>query len=123
LKTFLNLISLYFKGEQQRINKLSELLKHYGGRHLVGKDFDEILRSSFERADMVVDYRIKYIDKLQSLKNSQTNQKIVKRRLKNIKTNVSVIKLIRKEEDLQKIQNRVLNEFGFKREVCLSISL
>jgi len=102
---------------------LSELLKHYGGRHLVGKDFDEILKSSFERAEMVVKYRIKYIDKLQRLKNCETSHKTVKRRLKNIKTNVSIIKLIQKEEQLHKIRNRILNEFGFKREVCLSISL
>lgn len=102
------------------MNKLIELLKHYGGKHLVGKDLDEILRSSFERAEMVVKYRKKNIAKMQSLKHSQTT-KMIKRKLKNIETNVSVIKLLRKEKELQTIQDRILSDFGIKREVCLII--
>ncbi|CAG2181895.1 unnamed protein product, partial [Oppiella nova] len=80
------------KGETQRINKLIELLKHYGGKHLVGKDVDEIIKGSFERAEMVVRYRKKNIAKMQTLKHSHTT-KMIKRQIKNINTDVTVVKL------------------------------
>lgn len=103
-------------GEQGRINKLIELLKHYGGKHLVGKDVDEIIRGSFERAEMVVRYRKKNMAKMQTLKHSQTS-KMIKRKIKNITTDVTVVKLLGKEEELQRIQDRILTDFGITREV------
>ena len=93
-----------------------ELLKHYGGKHLVGKDVDDIIKGSFERAEMIVRYRKKNIAKMQSLKHSQTS-KMIKRKIKNITTDVSIVKLLRKEEELQKIQDKILSDFGIKREV------
>ncbi|CAG2113120.1 unnamed protein product, partial [Medioppia subpectinata] len=103
------------KGENARINKLIELLKHYGGKHLMGKDVDEIIKGSFERAEMVVKYRKKNIAKMQTLKHSQTT-KMIKRKIKNITTDVTVVKLLRKEEEFQRIQDRILHDFGIKRE-------
>lgn len=93
-----------------------ELLKHYGGKHLVGKDVDDIIRGSFERAEMIVKYRKKQMAKMQSLKHSQTS-KMIKRKFKNITTDVTVVKLLRKEEEFQRIQDRILTDFGIKREV------
>ena len=105
------------KGENQRIAKLIELLKHYGGKHLVGKDVDEIIKGSFDRAEMVVRYRKKNIAKMQSYKHSHTT-KMIKRQIKNITTDVTIIKLLRKEEEFQRIQDKILADFGIKREVC-----
>ena len=112
----MGIINCLLLGEQARISKLIELLKHYGGKHLVGKDVDDIIKGSFERAEMVVRYRKKNIAKMQSLKQSQTS-KMIKRKIKNIKTDVTVVKLLSREEELQKIQDRILTDFGIKREV------
>ena len=93
-------------------------MKHYGGKHLVGKDVDDIIKSSFDRAEMVVRYRKKNVAKMQSLKHSQT-AKMIKRKIKNIGTDVTVVKLLRKEEEFQRIEDRILADFGIKREVSL----
>ena len=104
------------KGEQARITKLIELMKHYGGKHLHGKDVDDIIRGSFERADMVIKYKKKNIEKMRSVSQS-TSSKVVKKKLKQVETDVSLVKLLKKEEDFQIIQENVLQEYGFKREV------
>jgi len=103
------------KGEQARVTKLIELMKHYGGKHLVGKDVDDIIRGSFERADMVIKYKKKNIEKMKSV-SQQTSSKVVKRKLKQVQTDVSLVKLLKKEEDFTVLQDQVLNSYGFKRE-------
>lgn len=107
------------KGEQARITKLIELMKHYGGKHLHGKDVDDIIRGSFERADMVIKYKRKNIEKMKSVSQSHSS-KVVKKKLKQVTTDVSLIKLLKREEDFQVIQENVLNSYGFKREVITS---
>ncbi|CAG2105802.1 unnamed protein product [Medioppia subpectinata] len=103
------------KGEQARITKLIELMKHYGGKHLHGKDVDDIIRGSFERADMVIKFKKRNIEKMKTL--SQTHStKVVKKKLKQVTTDVSLIKLLKKEEHFQVIQETVLNSYGFRRE-------
>ena len=108
------------KGEQARITKLIELMKHYGGKHLHGKDVDDIIRGSFERADMVIKYKRKNIEKMKSVSQSHSS-KVVKKKLKQVTTDVSLIKLLKREEDFQVIQENVLNSYGFKREVGFKI--
>ncbi|CAG2166707.1 unnamed protein product, partial [Oppiella nova] len=65
--------------------------------------------------EMVVRYRKKNIAKMQTLKHSHTT-KMIKRQIKNINTDVTVVKLLRKEEELVRIQDRILHDFGIKRE-------
>jgi hypothetical protein len=48
--------------------------------------------------------------------------KMIKKQIKHITTDVSVIKLIQKEEEFNKIEERILGDFGMKREVCFAIS-
>ncbi|XP_054169344.1 fatty acid synthase-like [Oppia nitens] len=103
------------KGEQARITKLIELMKHYGGKHLHGKDVEDIIRGSFERADMVIKYKKKNIEKMKSISQTHSS-KVVKKKLKQVTTDVSLIKLLKKEEDFQVLQETALNSYGFRRE-------
>ena len=110
------------KGEQARITKLIELMKHYGGKHLHGKDVDDIIRGSFDRADMVIKYKKKNTDKMKSVSQSTSNR-VVKKKLKQVTTDVALVKLLKKEEDFQVLQEEVLNSYGFKREVSIITNL
>jgi len=100
---------LEVKGEQARINKLIELMKHYTGKHRTGKDYEEIIRGSFQRADMMIKYQKKHTFEY-------ITKKIVKRKLKNVKTDFTLIKLLKKEEDVNSIEPKLLKSFGFKKE-------
>ena len=101
--------------ESSRVSKLIELLKHYGGKHLQGKDVDEIMRASFDRADMMIRYKRKNAAKAQAYK-AQT-QMVIKQKLKRINASATVIKLLRKPEDLQVIEEKILETYGLKKEV------
>jgi len=93
-------------------------MKHYGGKHLHGKDVDDIIRGSFERADMVIKYKKKNIEKMRSVSQS-TQNKVVKKKLKQVTTDVALVKLLKKEEDFQVLQQEVLDSYGFRREEIL----
>jgi len=103
------------KGEQARVTKLIELMKHYGGKHLIGKDVDDIIRGSFERADMVIKYKKKNMEKMKSVSQAHSS-KVVKKKLRQVQTDVSLIKLLKKEEDFTVLQDEMLTSYGFKRE-------
>ena len=90
------------KGEQARITKL------IGG--------------SFERADMVIKYKKKNIEKMRSVSQS-TQNRVVKKKLKQVTTDVGLVKLLRKEEDFQILQDEVLDSYGVRREVSITLEI
>ena len=53
----------------QKINKLSAELKEFGGKNLVTKDLDQIVRDWFNRAKMFAQYRLK-MSKVNKLKTT-----------------------------------------------------
>jgi len=107
---------LEIKGEQARINKIVELMKHYGGKHLVGKEYEDIIRGSFERADMMTKYKRKNMEKLNVFEYK--GKQIIKKKLKDTKTRFTLIKLTRKEINPEIVETQLRKSFGFKKEVC-----
>jgi acyl carrier protein len=104
------------KEDSGRINKLIEFITQYGGKHLQGKDADSILRGSFDRADMIIHYKRKNMVKLQALQEHAP--KIIKKRLNKIGSNVTVLKLMRDEEEFKNIREIMMVEYGVKSEDC-----
>ncbi len=51
-----------------KLKKLSSEMKEFGGKGLVDKDLDEILKNTLERGKMTVNYRLKSIKKLKQFR-------------------------------------------------------
>jgi polyketide synthase PksR len=53
-----------------KMKKLSSELREFGGKGLVDKDLDEILRNTYERAKVIYNYRSKSVKKLKKFKQN-----------------------------------------------------
>ncbi len=53
-----------------KLKKLSSEMKEFGGKGLVDKDLDEILKNTLERGKMTVNYRLKSMKKLKQLRKN-----------------------------------------------------
>ncbi len=60
-----------------KLKKICSEMREFGGKGLVDKDLDEILRNIIERAKMILDYRIKSMKKFKNLKQN-INKKFLK---------------------------------------------
>ena len=54
----------------EKINKLCAEIKEFGGKSLVSRDLDEILKKSFKRAKLFTNYRIKLMTKYQKVRQN-----------------------------------------------------
>jgi polyketide synthase PksR len=59
-----------FKDIDGKMKKLSSELREFGGKGLVDKDLDEILRNTYERAKVIYNYRSKSVKKLKKFKQN-----------------------------------------------------
>ncbi len=70
------------KGINEKLKKLSSELREFGGKGLIDKDMDEILRHMYERAKLIYNYRLKSTKKFKKMKQTlskkllQTNGKL-----------------------------------------------
>jgi thioesterase domain-containing protein/acyl carrier protein len=65
------------KDSNEKLKKICSELKEFGGKSLVDKDMEEILRNTLERGKLLVNYRINSMKKFKQLK-----QKMAKKFLK-----------------------------------------
>jgi thioesterase domain-containing protein/acyl carrier protein len=56
------------KGTNEKLKKISSELKEFGGKSLVDKDLDNILKNTFERGKLIANYRIKSMKKFNQFK-------------------------------------------------------
>jgi hypothetical protein len=57
------------KDTNEKLKKISSELKEFGGKSLVDKDLDNILKSTFERGKLIANYRIKSMKKFRQFKD------------------------------------------------------
>ena len=87
----------------KKITKLSQELKEFGGKGLVYKDLDQILRDSFLRAKMMIDYRLKM--------NNKGKFKVIRDRVgKKVLNKLGKMLIIKPLEDLNDIDMSVKND-------------
>jgi acyl carrier protein len=53
-----------------KLKKVSSEMREFGGKSLVDKDLDEILKNTIERAKMIINYRIKSMKKFKHFKQN-----------------------------------------------------
>ena len=70
------------KGVNEKLKKLSSEFREFGGKGLIDKDMDEILKHMYERAKVINNYRLKSTKKFKKMKQTlgkkllQTNGKL-----------------------------------------------
>jgi thioesterase domain-containing protein/acyl carrier protein len=57
------------KDTNEKLKKISSELKEFGGKSLIDKDLDNILKSTFERGKLIANYRIKSMKKFRQFKD------------------------------------------------------
>jgi hypothetical protein len=58
------------KGINEKLKKLSSELREFGGKGLIDKDMDEILRLTYERVKLIYNYRLKLTKKFKETKQT-----------------------------------------------------
>ncbi|KAF7488070.1 Fatty acid synthase [Sarcoptes scabiei] len=107
--------ALSVKNEQECIQRIADVLKSHGGKAINSKDIDDIIKDSFYRAEMVLKYQQKNIRKLRMFGRDFT-QKTVQKMMKKITVNVTVIKRMAQESDVEKLNQILLTSYGIARQ-------
>lgn len=109
--------ALSVKQEQESIQRIADVLKSHGGKAISSKDIDDIIKDSFYRAEMILKYQQKNIRKLKMF-GREMSQKAVKKFMNKILVNVTVLKRMNEEGDIDKLSTILLTSYGIRREVC-----
>lgn len=113
--------ALSVKNEQECIQRIADVLKSHGGKAINSKDIDDIIKDSFYRAEMVLKYQQKNIRKLRMFGRDFT-QKTVQKMMKKITVNVTVIKRMAQESDVEKLNQILLTSYGIARQVISDLN-
>ncbi|KAH9507034.1 hypothetical protein DERF_011738 [Dermatophagoides farinae] len=107
--------ALSVKNEQECIQRIADVLKSHGGKAINSKDIDDIIKDSFVRSEMILKYQQKNIRKLRMFGRDFT-QKTVQKMMKKITVNVSVIKRMTQESEIDKLNHILLTSYGIARK-------
>jgi thioesterase domain-containing protein/acyl carrier protein len=98
------------KDINEKLKKISSELRDFGGKSLVDKDLDEILRNTYERGKIILNYRSKSLKKFKKIKQNLSK--------KFLKTNGKLF-IIRPFEDSDEndIIDRIKEFYSLPEEV------
>jgi len=99
------------KDTNEKLKKIGSELREFGGKSLIDKDLDEIMRNTADRSKMIVNYRMKSMNKFDKLKQS-SKKKFLKSNGK-----LFVIKPF-EESDESNIIDRIRECYFLPQKVC-----
>jgi acyl carrier protein len=99
------------KDTNEKLKIIGSELREFGGKSLIDKDLDEILRNTADRSKMIVNYRMKSMNKFDKLKQS-SKKKFLKSNGK-----LFVIKPF-EESDESNIIDRIRECYFLPQKVC-----
>jgi len=113
--------ALNMKTESECIQRISDSLKSHSGKQVNAKDIEDIIKDSFDRAEMVLKYQQKNIRKLKMFGREVAQKTVQKLLLHKITVNVTVIKRLLKESDMERLNQLLLESYGINRQVTSTL--